>query len=157
MYKGPLEIFHASRGFIFRGNVESEERQTKLFIVKHFTFTGTALSRCRFHGDRQPDSFLPAGFSVACTSIWCAWRRHSVHKYIPERLSLLCYMKGCPPSSNSMICLQLRDAGKFQRALGSVLRMLSLKGTHVAWTVASLPSWLWSFKKVGVGGNQGWD
>lgn len=65
MYKGPLEIFHASRGFIFRGNVESEELQTKLFIVKHFTFTGTALSRCRFHGDTRRDSLLSARISGA--------------------------------------------------------------------------------------------
>lgn len=109
MYKGPLEIFHASRGFIFRGNVESEELQTKLFIVKHFTFTGTALSRCRFHGDMRWDSsFCSVLWSRPQhrhSSIWCPRRHHSVHKYIPERLSLLWYMQGCPPSSNSIIYL----------------------------------------------------
>lgn len=77
------------------------------------------------------------------TLIGCTQRHHSVHKYILEKLSLLCYIKGCRPSSNLVICLIFVSgwemlANQKNSGCGSV--MLSLNGAHPAWTVASLPS-----------------
>lgn len=148
MYKGPLEIFHASHGFIFRGNVESEELQTKaslnISLLQVPLCQGAASMATRavtlfFQLGSLEQAPAPPFLHLEPTEASLCPQIHPGEAEPP-----LVY-EGMPSKQqlhHLSNCIQLRDAGKFQRTLGSVLRMLSLKGTRVAWTVASLSSWL---------------